>query len=414
MAAMKKAFKARNGMRPFGKLASYATALETALGLCRPVREAESLPLAAAAGRVVNADVRACADVPATDRAAMDGYAVRAADLANLEDTDQPVELEVVGRVLAGNLEKTTLQAGQCWEVATGAQLPRGADAVVPVEQTTSEGDRVIILQAVTSGLHVSRRGEDLREGDVIVAAGDVLMPSVAAALASIGLSAVDVRRRPEVLLVPTGDELVALDQALEPGQVYDSNSVALQALLEANGARVRRTPILRDDPAELLAGLGDGEVDLVVTLGGTSVGRHDLVLDVVEQMGEVLIHGIAIKPGKPVLVARVGETPVVGLPGFPTSCLFTGYLFAEPMVRRLAGLPLNHRRRAQGVLTETVSSPAGKRQFLPVQLSAGKASPVYRASSTITSMSRANGWIEIAEEATEALAGSRVEVTFF
>lgn len=414
MSAMKKAFKARTGMRPFGKLAPYAAALDTALGLCRPVREAESLPLGAAAGRVVHDDVRASADVPATDRAAMDGYAVLAADLADLEDSDSPVELEVVGRVLAGNLDETALHNGQCWEVATGAQLPRGADAVVPVEQTTSEGGRVVILQAVASGVHVSERGEDLRQGDVIVAAGDVLMPSAAAALASIGMSAVDVRRRPEVLLVPTGDELVALDRVLEPGQVYDSNSVALQALLEANGARVRLTPIVRDDPAELLDGLGDGEVDLVVTLGGTSVGRHDLVLDVVEQMGEVLIHGVAIKPGKPVLVARVGETPVLGLPGFPTSCLFTGYLFAEPMVRTLAGLPLSHRRRAEGVLTETVNSPAGKRQFLSVQLRAGKASPVYRASSTITSMSRANGWIEIVEEATEVRAGSRVEVTFF
>ena len=414
MSAMKKTIKARTGMRPFGKLARYATALDTALGLCRPVREAESVPLVAAAGRVVHDDVRASADVPATARAAMDGYAVMAADLANLEDAGSPVKLEAVGRLLAGNLEETALQNGQCWEVATDAQLPRGADAVVPVEQTTSEGGRVVILQAVARGTHVSPRGEDLRQGDVVVAAGDVLMPAAAGALASIGMSAVDVRRRPEVLLVPTGDELVALDQALEPGQVYDSNSVALQALLEANGARVRRTRIVRDDPAELLDGLGDGEVDLVVTLGGTSVGRHDLVLDVVEQMGEVLIHGIAIKPGKPVLVARVGEIPVVGLPGFPTSCLFAGYLFAEPMVRTLAGLPLGHRRRAEGLLTETVDSPAGKRQFLSVQLRAGKASPVYRASSTITSMSRANGWIEIAEEATEVLAGSRVEVTFF
>lgn len=414
MSAMNKVIKARTGMRPFGKLTPYAEALETALGLCRPVGEAESVPLAAAAGRVVHADVRASADVPSTDRAAMDGYAVMSADFAGRENTDPPPELEAVGRVLAGNLEETVLQSGQCWEVATGAQLPRGADAVVPVEQTTSEGGRVVILKAVAGGANVSPRGEDLRAGDVIVAAGDVLMPSAAGALASVGMSVVDVRRRPEVLLVPTGDELVPLDQPLEPGQVYDSNSVALQALLEANGARVRRTPIVRDDPTALLEGLSDSTVDLVVTLGGTSVGRHDLVLDVVEQMGEVLIHGIAIKPGKPVLLARAGDTPVIGLPGFPTSCLFTGYLFAEPMVRTLAGLPLGHRRRAAGMLTETVSSPDGKRQFLTVQLRAGEASPVYRASSAITSMSRANGWIEIAEEATEVLAGSSVEVTLF
>ena len=397
-------------MRPFGELTRYEVALETALGLCRPIMQVESVPLRDAVGRVVGADVRASADVPGTDRAAMDGYAVMSGNL----EGEAPVELEAVGRVLAGNLAETTLQDGQCWEVATGARLPRGADAVVPVEQTTSRQDRVVVLEAVGPGDHVSERGEDLRQGDIIVGAGEVLMPSSASALASIGLADADMRRRPEVLLVPTGDELVPLEQELEPGQVYDSNSVALQALLEANGARVRRTPIVRDNPSALVEGLGDDQVDLVVTLGGTSVGRHDLVVDVVEQMGDVLVHGIAIKPGKPVLVARVGDIPVIGLPGFPTSCLFTGYLFAEPMVRTLAGLPLDHRRRASGTLAEAVGSPAGKRQFLPVRFDDGQASPVYRASSTMTSMSRANGWIEIDESATAVAADAAVEVVFF
>jgi molybdopterin molybdotransferase len=341
----------------------------------------------------------------------MDGYAVIGEDL---HGAGEPVELEVLGCVLAGNLNPTELQTGQCWEVATGAQLPLGADTVVPVEQTTCTGSRLMVLKSVEHGAHVSMRGEDLRKGDVIVAAGGLLTPSAAGALASIGVVNIDVRRRPQVLLVPNGDELVPLGQELKPGQVYDSNSVALQALLEANGALVRRTPIVRDNPAALVEGVGVDTIDLVVTLGGTSVGRHDLVLDVVEQMGEVLIHGIAIKPGKPVLIGRIGEVPIVGLPGFPTSCLFTGYLFAEPMVRTLAGLPLGHRSRTKARLVATVNSPRGKRQFVSVQVHAGEAAPVYRASSTITSMSRANGWIEIPEESTEFVAGRHVEVTLF
>jgi len=163
-----------------------------------------------------------------------------------------------------------------------------------------------------------------------------------------------------------------------------------------------------------LIEGVSADDIDLVVTLGGTSVGRHDLVVDVVEKMGEVLVHGVAIKPGKPVLIGRVGRVPILGLPGFPTSCLFTGYLFAEPMVRALAGLPLNHRSRVSALISTTVNSPPGKRQFVSVQVNGEQASPVYRASSTITSMSRANGWIEIPEETTELIAGNQVEVTFF
>jgi molybdopterin molybdotransferase len=403
--------RVRGTMRPFGKLTSYKVALDTALNLCEPVVEAEAVLVAECDGRIIHSDACAPVEVPATDRAAMDGYAVIGEDL---HGAGEPVELEVLGRVLAGNLNPTELQTGQCWEVATGAQLPLGADTVVPVEQTTCTGSRLMVLKSVEHGAHVSMRGEDLRKGDVIVAAGGLLTPSAAGALASIGVVNIDVRRRPQVLLVPNGDELVPLGQELKPGQVYDSNSVALQALLEANGALVRRTPIVRDNPAALVEGVGVDTIDLVVTLGGTSVGRHDLVLDVVEQMGEVLIHGIAIKPGKPVLIGRIGEVPIVGLPGFPTSCLFTGYLFAEPMVRTLAGLPLGHRSRTKARLVATVNSPRGKRQFVSVQVHAGEAAPVYRASSTITSMSRANGWIEIPEESTEFVAGRHVEVTLF
>ena len=216
------------------------------------------------------------------------------------------------------------------------------------------------------------------------------------------------------MLLVPTGDELVPWGHDLQPGQVFDSNSVGIQLLLEAHGAKVERTPIVRDDPAALVAGLRNRDADLVITLGGTSVGRHDLVLDVIDEMGVVMVHGVAIKPGKPVLIARVADLPVIGLPGFPTSCLFTGYLFAEPMVRKLAGLPVDHRRRRMATLTEDVASPAKKRQFLTVVVHGNEATPVYRASSTITSMSRAHGWIEIPEETTELAAGSGVEVTFF
>ena len=406
--------KSPREMRLLGELTAYGSAIDTALKLCEPIIETEDIPVAGSTGRVIANAVTAPVDVPVTDRAAMDGYAVIAGDLSNSTEDDCSVQLEVLGRVLAGDLSTPVVQSGQCLEVATGSQLPVGADAVLPVEQTTCDGTQLTVLASVNHGDHVSVRGEDLREGDLIVDKDSVGSPSVAAALASIGVSLITVRRKPRVLLVPNGDELVPLGGDIEPGQVYDSNSVALQALLESNGAIISRTPIVRDDPTALIEGVSADDIDLVVTLGGTSVGRHDLVVDVVEKMGGVLVHGVAIKPGKPVLIGRVGRVPILGLPGFPTSCLFTGYLFAEPMVRALSGLPLNHRSRVSALLSTTVNSPPGKRQFVSVQVNGKQAIPVYRASSTITSMSRANGWIEIPEETTELVAGEQVEVTFF
>lgn len=409
MTGMKETFEGRKSMRPFGELTPYGDALETALGLCTPITERRTVRLGEAGGRQVVADIVAPADVPASDRAAMDGFAVRGEDLS----VDDP-RLTIRGRTLAGELDEAELRAGECREVATGARMPRGADTVVPVERTHTDGDHIVVDAPVDPGAHVSTRGEDLRQGDVVVAAGAFVTPAAAAALASIGVAELEVRRRPRILLVPTGDELVPVGEQLQAGQVYDSNSVGIRMLLESNGAVVERTAILRDDPKALVDGIERHDFDLIVTLGGTSVGRHDLVLDVVAKLGDVLVHGVAIKPGKPVLVAKVGDTPLLGLPGFPTSCLFTGHTFAEPMVRKLAGLPGGHRRRERAVLGEAVRSPAEKLQFLTVRLDGGTAFPVYRASSTITSMSRAEGWIEIPAGTRELAGGSPVDVTFF
>ncbi len=183
-------------MRPFGELTAYAAALETALSLCAPVLTTRRIPLLEADGRIVAADVVAPMDVPSTDRAAMDGFAVLAADF----EGGGQVSLQPVGRVLAGELDATELASGHCWEVATGARLPRGADAVVPVEQTRAEDGLIVVTDKVTAGRHVSRRGEDLAEGAVVVEAGAPVTPSVAAALASIGVQEIDARRRPRVL----------------------------------------------------------------------------------------------------------------------------------------------------------------------------------------------------------------------
>ena len=400
-------------MKPFGELVSFDDARRTALSLAERPAVTDRVHVTEAVGRVTVGSVRSPVDVPSTDRAAMDGYAVIAADLVNAT-SGAPVRLRAAGRILAGDLGEAALQPGSCIEVATGAQLPRGSDAVVPVEHTREDGDGVLVDVPRSVGEHVSRRGEDLQCGDPVIAPGQVVSPATSGVLASIGVSEIDVVKAPHVLLIPTGDELVPLGEELRPGQSYDSNSVALHALLSATSAAVERSPVVGDDAAALAAALQDPQWDLVVTLGGTSVGRHDLVLDVVRSLGEVLVHGVALKPGKPLLLARVGDTAVVGLPGFPTSCLMTGYIFVEPMVRVMAGLAPDFRSRVSAELAEDVDSPPRKRQFLTVKLANGKAVPAYRASSALTSISAADGWIEIPEDTTRAAAGARFEVTLF
>lgn len=394
-----------SGMRPFTDLAPFPEARRLALDLVVPVEGTETLALSDATGRVAASDVRSRVDIPNADRSAMDGFALVAADA-----DDGP--LPCVGRVAAGQPPGAVLRPGTCIEVATGAVLPQGADAVVPVEETRRQGDEVAVESAVASGQHVIRTGDDVGAGTVIAPAGAVLNPARIAALAAAGTERVEVRRRPRVLLVSTGDEVVPVGQPLEPGQVHDSNGMALASLFRQAGAVADSGRIVPDEDDPLDAVLTAADYDLVVTIAGSSVGRRDLVRAAVDRLGEVLLHGVAVKPGKPLLLGRVGGCPVVGLPGFPTSCLLLGYAVVEPMVRRLGQLPPDGRRRRLARLAEPVDSPTGKYHLLPVALDGHRAIPVFRGSSAITSMSLADGWLEIDTDVEEVPVDTEVEVT--
>jgi len=400
-------------MRPFGELIPFRQALQLTFDLAAPVEGTELLPPELAAGRVVAAPVLAPVDVPPSDRAAMDGYAVRATDLASVEPGNR-TELRSIESVFAGDLPRATVVEGTCVEIATGAPLPAGADAVVPVEQTSPTADGIEFLATARPGQHIAARGEDLAPGDLLAAQGSVITPSRVAALTAAGVEAVEIWRRPRVLILPTGNELVPPGQPLGPAQVYDSNSAGLEALLLENGAEAERGDIVGDASDALRSQLGRSEFDLTITLGGSSVGRHDLVSDVVGEMGEVLVHGVAVKPGKPLLLARIDERPIVGLPGFPTSCLLLAYRVVEPMVRRMARLEGGNRKRRCVELAEDVRSPRGKHQLLTVVVEGDRARSAFRTSSTITSMSQAVGWIEIEAAVDLIPSGTAVEVTLF
>jgi len=395
-------------MRPFGDLAPFSEARRILAQLGSPIDEAKRVSLVEAEGRMLAAAVHSSVDVPNADRAAMDGFAARA------EDTGEKKRLRLMGRVAAGQDAQQALDVGGCIEIATGAPLPPGTDCVVPVEHTVTDGEDIIIEAPFVSGQHVSHRGDDLHAQGLLAAAGARLHPSLVAACAAGGVTAVDVWRRPRVLIVPTGDEVVPLGAGpLRPGQVFDSNAAALETLFGSVGCAVSRTPIIRDERDRLEAALTQTDADVIVTIGGTSVGRRDLVSDVVADIGEVQLHGVAVRPGKPLLLATIGSRSLVGLPGFPTSCLMMAYVTALPLLQRLGSLT-NTRASSMATLGVDVASPPGKTHFLPVRLDGTTAMPTFTFSSAVSSMAHADGWIELAADAEVVVQGTAVSVSHY
>lgn len=398
----------RARMRPFEQLAPWSRALAAARELAHPVTQTEALSLPSALGRTLASPALSRIDVPSADRAAMDGYALRAE-----EAPESGARLRRAGRVAAGQDAPSELEPGECLEIATGAPIPPGVDAVVPVERTHRDGDTVIFEDAVERGQHVARCGEDLGAGKPIGEAGDRVTAAMLAACAAGGVDTVVVWRRPRVLVAPTGDEVVPVGEPLRPGQVYDSNAAGLIALLSEIGAAPEHAGIVIDEVESLVQLFERPGYDLVVTIGGTSVGRRDLVSDALADAGSVSVHGVAVKPGKPLLLGRVGETPLVGLPGFPTTCMMLGYALLDPLVRRLARNPVA-RASVSACPGETIHSPGGKHHLLPVSLRDGHAYATFRTSSAVSSMARAHGWIEIEADAAAPVRGEPVKVTLF
>ena len=375
----------------------------------------ERVPLGQALGRVLAEDIVSRINNPPLDNSAMDGYAVRAADLASATPA-KPVRLALLEVVHAGHVPRSAVTVRTCIQIATGAPLPTGAEAVVKVEDTAREGDAVLVRVAVERGKHVVPRGEDMRAGDEVLSPGMVLTPARVGVLAALGLTQVGVYRRPWVTLLPTGTEVVPPGRPLEAGQVYDSNAPALTPLVREAGAVVERMPVLGDEPEVLEEALRAvaGTSEVVVVTGGSSVGERDLLLPAMERLGSVEFHGVAIKPGKPVLFGRLDDALVLGLPGNPTSCLLSAWLFLRPALRRMARLPPDLRRCRRAKLTAAVRPVRGRDQLMMVRLEGVgdelRATPCYRGSGAIMSMAQADGLVALPAD-TGAGAGDRVEV---
>jgi len=346
----------------------------------------------------------------------MDGYAVRAQDTFGAGKYD-PRVLRCVEKVYTGQVPEKPVAAGECIEIATGAPMPQGADAVVMVEETERlpQTDEVRIFTPVYPRQNVGRRAADIAAGQAVLTAGDVLTPSRIGALAAIGALQVDVFAKPRIAILSTGNEIVEPGEPLRPGQIYDINRFTLASIIEAHGGVPVLLPTAQDTIEALSAAIDTALAeDVLVFSGGSSVGERDLILDVLVKRGEVLFHGVAVKPGKPTVFGRVNGKPFLGMPGYPTSCLSNGYMLLVPMLRRMARLAEYHAPTVRVPLARRIVSTTGRHQFYTVRVVDGAAVPAFKGSGDITSMSLAHGYIEIPAQTDIVEAGELVEVKMF
>jgi len=397
-------------MRPFTSTIPFDQALKIALDATTAITRTETIAVGGADGRVAAADIVSSLDVPPFDRSAMDGYAVRSADCSA-----PSAVLRVIGRVFTGEVFPGVVGPGECVEIATGAPLPAGADAVAMVEQTASSGDTVTVRTVIAPATNIGRRAADIAKDTPVVSRGDVLTPSRVGAIAATGVRELLVLKKPSVAIVSTGNEVVAPGLPLPPGHIYDINRFTLEAVARRHGGR----PVALASPGDSISELDrvlDAALahDLIVFSGGSSVGDRDLVRDVIGSRGKILFHGIAVKPGKPTAFAVIGSSLFLGMPGNPTSCLSNAYILLIPVLRKLAGLPAWEPRVTTAPLARRISSANDRHQFYTIRLVDGQAEPAFKGSGDITSMAHADGYIEIPANTAAIEAGTPVRITLF
>ncbi|MEQ1907510.1 MAG: gephyrin-like molybdotransferase Glp [Vicinamibacterales bacterium] len=402
-------------MRPFTSTISIDDARALLQVGVRPVSRHETLGIDAAAGRVAAADLASTIFVPPFSRSAMDGYAVVADDTRGAS-RERPVRLRIVDRVYTGAVPSHSVTPGTCAEIATGAPLPDGADAVVMVEETARvDHDHVAICAEATAKQNIGRKGADISPGDLVVRRGDLLNPSRLGAVAAIGCAELEVFATPRVAILSTGNEVIPPGTPLAPGQIYDVNRFTLAAVATSHGCVAEMHAPARDTLEALEDALDAcASADVVIFSGGSSVGERDLLIDLVAARGQMIFHGVAVKPGKPTLFAMIDGRPFFGMPGNPTSCLSNAYIMLVPFLRATARLPVYAPRTISATLGRRIVSQAGRHQFYTVRLAGQVAFPAFKGSGDITSLSQADGYIEIPSSEHSVDEGATVQVTLF
>jgi len=374
----------------------------------------ESVPLGEAAGRVLAEDVASQVNVPNFNRAMMDGFGVRAEDIRGAT-AEKPVALKILGECLPGQTFAGTISAGQAVRIMTGAPLPPGVDAVLPVEKTSPGGSQIRALCELKPGKNFGTVAEDIRAGEVVLQVGRVLRPQDLGVLSSVGQGTVSVLRRPRVRVVVTGDELLPSGSVPAGCQIVDANGPMLSALVQRDAGLANHPGIVPDDRAAILAALQD-EAEVVLVSGGSSVGQEDHAPTLLAEHGKLAIHGIAMRPAGPLGMGRLEHRLVFLLPGNPVACLWGYDLFAGRAIRRLAGGTADWPyRQTSAVLMCDLVSPQGRLDYVRVHQRDGQIKPVSMSgASVLSSTTRADGFVVVPSESCGFAAGAEVELFLY
>lgn len=383
----------------------------------------EKVTISEAFERVIAQDIIAPIDIPPFSRSTVDGYAVIADDTFAASE-ERPVSLSYCGHVAIGESPKVTVKKGFAAEIVTGAPIPDGADSVIMVEQTSQKGNKIHVQRPVSQGENLMAAGSDIREGETVLKRGRLLGSREIGVVAAIGLTEIIVYRRPKVAILSTGGEVVAPGRPLSPGKIYDINAHSLCAAVREAGGEPINLGIIPDKKNLLTSALKNAlaSSDVIITSGGVSVGPKDFTPQVVNSLGKpgIIISGVAVKPGKPMTIAIVNGKPVFSLPGNPTSSLFMFSMFVHPVLVKLAGRPKEDLPKLKAISAKRMFPARGRRTFIMVNLKYDKtgrlvASPVPTSlSGAITTLAKADGFIEISEKQQFVAEGEEINVYLF
>ena len=391
--------------------------LEEALRVVREVAPPpgeEEVPLAGALGRVLARDLHARQDIPGFARTTVDGYAVRAADTTGAGEAI-PAILQMAGELTMGSPPGKSIRPGEAMYIPTGAMLPAGADAAVMIEYTEQIGDEILVKRPVAPGENVILGDEDFPKGSLVLPRGRIISPREVGILAATGFEGVPVYRKPVIGILSTGNELVLVRDTPGPGQVRDANGPMCAAFVEAVGCVARPYGIIRDDRDALGDALDRAirECDVVLISGGSSKDTRDLAASIVAEKGEVLVHGIAIAPGKPTIIGRAGGRPVIGLPGHPASAYVILHALGRPLIAAMSGSPAGE-RRLRAVLAENIPSQKGRTEFVRVRVRDGRVFPCFGKSGLLNTFAGSDGLVQVPAGREGFEAGENVEVTLW
>lgn len=375
----------------------------------------EAISLEASLGRILAEDIIAQESIPAFDRSTVDGYALKASDTYGSSESI-PAQLDITGEILMGEKAEAEIKDGQCIKISTGGMLPEGADSVVMVENTDSSfGDICLVYKSVSPFENVNRKGDDINENSPVFSKGKVITSREAGVLAALGINKVNVFKRPRVGIISTGDEIVPVDAPLSFGKIRDINSHLLSSLMRENGCEVALYGIVRDEYEAILSVMKKAvnENDIVLISGGSSAGARDMTVDIISSLGEVYLHGIAMKPGKPTIIGKINGKAVFGLPGHPAAGYFVALRLVKPLIDTLLCKNDNSIKIKAKMLCN-ISSNHGREEMLCVKLTEEGAMPLYGKSGVISLLSEADGYIIIDRNCEGLKAGNETEVFLF